>query len=383
MSQTFASTTVANSPRTLAIQGLGVAVPATDIAQTDVADAIKSRCAFTDAQHARIDRIFAGSGIERRGSVLLTNGHTPACRDQLAAAYPGAVDREDRGPGIGQRMQWYEANAFDLAFRASQHALQDAGLDASDITDVVTVSCTGFSSPGVDIAMMQSLGIPLAASRTNVGFMGCHGALNGMRVTNALANAKPDGHVLMCCVELCSVHFQYGYNAQHIVANALFADGAASLVANAAAHQSSGVQLIDQASIVLPDSSDAMTWRVRDHGFEMTLSLEVPRLIETHLHAWLTDWLASHDLTIADIAGWAVHPGGPKILDAVEDALHLPSGQCDASRAVLKAHGNMSSPTVLFVVDELLKQDTAGPILALAFGPGLTIEAALFEATSG
>jgi len=362
----------------LQLLSLGVATPEVSIDQRAAADAAMTRCAFTDAQRQKVQRIFSGSGISRRGCVIATNGDTPRGCDPLAAAYPAATSPEDSGPPIGDRMRWYERDALPLASLAARRALDEAGVDVSQITQLVTVSCTGFVAPGVDLQLMNQLGIPRTAARTAVGFMGCHGALNGLRITDALARTQPDHHVLLCCVELCSLHFQYGHNAQHIVANALFADGAAAAV-GAAGNDDTAMRVIDQASIVVPDSEDAMTWTIRDHGFEMTLSVRVPRLIEQHLPDWLNNLLASHGLTATDIAGWAVHPGGPKILSAVEDALHLPSGACDVSRAVLAEHGNMSSPTVLFILDRLRHEGIRGPVVMLAFGPGLVVEAALLQ----
>jgi predicted naringenin-chalcone synthase len=208
--------------------------------------------------------------------------------------------------------------------------------------------------------------------------MGCHGALNGLRAASALARSAPDARVLLCCVELCSLHFCYGWNPQRVVANALFADGAAAAILAPADNDNAGLRLRDTASLLTPDSADAMTWRIGDHGFEMGLTLEVPKRIRTSLKEWLKPWLASRGLRVDDVAHWAIHPGGPEIIQAALDSLGLPATAGHHSRAVLSEHGNMSSPTVLFILQGMRAEGINGPIVALGFGPGLMFEAALF-----
>jgi prepilin-type processing-associated H-X9-DG protein len=189
--------------------------------------------------------------------------------------------------------------------------------------------------------------------------------------------------VLVCCVELCSLHFAYGWDAGRLVANALFADGAAAAVVgpSSAARGGDGDSLFlrDSASFLLPGCPEAMTWRIGDHGFSMTLSPGVPKLIREHLGDWCRDWLARHDLTPEKIGGWAIHPGGPKILEAVAGALALPDDILVHSRAILSQHGNMSSATVLFILNRMSRQSPRRPIVAIGLGPGLMAEGMLFE----
>jgi predicted naringenin-chalcone synthase len=366
----------------LRIRGLGLATPTHDAAQSQLATSTELRCATNDRQRGKVQRIFAGTTVQRRGSVLLANGEARDPADRLGDAYPPSAGAADGGPTVAQRMAWYEERALPMAADAAGRALDDAGVTPQDIAQVVIVSCTGFAAPGLDVRLIDAIGLRPTVGRTMVGFMGCHGALNGLRVAEALAKTRPGEAVLLCCVELCTIHFQYGYDAQHIVANALFADGAAALVAQCpreAAYAQPQPRLIDQTSTIVPDSADAMTWRIRDHGFRMTLSPRVPTLVEQHLRTFVEPWLAQHGLTAKDVAGWVIHPGGPRVITAVESALGLPTGAGDASRAVLAAHGNMSSPTVLFILRRLIEQDTRGPVVMLAFGPGLVIEAALWS----
>jgi predicted naringenin-chalcone synthase len=277
-------------------------------------------------------------------------------------------------------MEVYRAEAVPLALRASRIALGQSGLAAGEVTHLVTVSCTGFAAPGVDFELIRGLGLRPTTERTHVGFMGCHGALNGLRVARALTGADPSARVLLCAVELCGLHYHYGWDPQKIVANAIFADGAAAVAGGPADSAPAGAwRVAANGSCLLPDSLNAMSWTVGDHGFEMTLSKAVPGLIREHLRPWLEGWLASAGLRLADVASWAIHPGGPKIIDAAQHALGLGDADTADAREVFAEHGNMSSPTVLFILDRLRRGGAGRPCVALGFGPGLNAEAALLR----
>jgi predicted naringenin-chalcone synthase len=218
--------------------------------------------------------------------------------------------------------------------------------------------------------------------------MGCHGALNGFRVAHGLLAANPGARILLVCVELCSLHHQYTEDPQQLVANALFSDGAAAAILQGPAGSETAWRWFAQASHVLPGTANLMSWRIGDYGFEMTLSRQVPQVLHEQLPHWLDVWLLSLELTRADIGHWVIHPGGPRILDAVATSLALTDAQIQPSHEILASHGNMSSPTVLFIFDRIARTAqltssvgaAAGPqrCLMLAFGPGLTIEALLW-----
>jgi predicted naringenin-chalcone synthase len=327
---------------------------------------------------ATIAGVYRRAGVEKRHSVVLTSSTNGMPAQQ--SFYHRAADESDRGPSTADRMERYEAEALALAQAAAGAALNHAGWPPERIAHLVTVSCTGFVAPGVDIGLVQGLGLRRDVTRTNIGFMGCHGALNGLRVARALAAADADAGVLLCCAELCSLHHQYTRDVQQIVANALFSDGAAAVVGTAAdANSQVAWRIVDQRSCVLRDTTDLMSWRIRDHGFEMTLSRRVPEVIGQTLRPWISGWLAEHTLDIRDVHGWAIHPGGPRILSACEAALGLDQSALAASHEILADYGNMSSPTVLFILEELRRRHDALPCVVLAFGPGLTIEAALIR----
>jgi predicted naringenin-chalcone synthase len=240
----------------------------------------------------------------------------------------------------------------------------------------VTVSCTGFTAPGVDIGLIRELGLKPTVARTHVGFMGCHGAINGLRVAAAFAKSDPQARILLCAVELCSLHYHYGWDPKKAVANALFADGAAALVGAPSIATAPGTwQLAATGSCLIPASEFAMTWTIGDRGFEMTLSTRIPGIIAAHLRPWLESWLDGMGYGLEGIASWATHPGGPRILGAVEEGLALPRGALAASHEILAECGNMSSPTLLFILERLRAQGAPRPCVALAFGPGLVVEA--------
>jgi predicted naringenin-chalcone synthase len=356
------------------VLGLGTALPPFAVAQDDLAQRLSQLAEPTlnGAGERLVRALFRKARVRTRHSVLLASPDDEFADRRL---YRPARDAADAGPGTAQRMARYGEEAGPLAARAARAALTDSGVAPGAITHLVTVSCTGFTAPGVDTELIHGLALSPDVARTHLGFMGCHGALNGLRVAGAFAAADPAARVLVVAVELCSLHLQYGWDQGQAVANALFADGAAAAVVGAS--DAGGWRLLASGSRLFDGCADAMTWRIGDHGFEMTLSAGVPDLIARELRPWLAQWLGAQGLLAGDIGSWAVHPGGPRIIDSVEAAMGLPSGTAVESREVLRSMGNMSSPTILFILDRLRRRNAPTPCLALGFGPGLAAEAAL------
>jgi prepilin-type processing-associated H-X9-DG protein len=233
-------------------------------------------------------------------------------------------------------------------------------------------------APGFDVDLVQTLPLKSDTPRTHVGFMGCHGAINGLRVADAFSRNDPTARVLLCSTELCSLHYQYRAGAEQIVANALFADGSAALVLGQDEHDEHGWSLRDCGTGMIAESREMMTWRVGNHGFDMTLSAELPTLIENNLGPWMENWLSKFDLKPNDIKTWAAHPGGPRILQSFQQAMNLTRDDLAASYHILQQFGNMSSATILFLIAELQDRNAELPCVAIGFGPGITIESALF-----
>jgi prepilin-type processing-associated H-X9-DG protein len=362
------------------ILGIGTAVPELSIEQADAAEAAGLLCGLTDKQKRLLPTLYRHAGVRKRHTVLLTPEAKGLPGGQVF--YQSVEEGGPNGPSTAARMQKYAESATGLATAACRKALADASLEPAAITHLITVSCSGFAAPGVDVQLIRDLGLPAEVARTHVGFMGCHGALNGMRVARAFAEANPDARILVCAIELCSLHHQYGWNPEQIVANALFADGSAALVcgyADARGPHNEKPRWLASGSMVVPQTEDLMSWNIGDHGFQMTLSARVPDVIQGSLRNWLEGWLATEGTDLDQIAHWGIHPGGPRILQACIDALKLEPSEIQTSRDVLAEFGNMSSPTILFITERLIRNKTPGPCVLLAFGPGLTIEAALVE----
>jgi predicted naringenin-chalcone synthase len=335
--------------------GLGTAVPPLEWPQSDIAPVLAGLWSLEGAALRRWQRIIDGSQIEYRHAIL------PA--------------EEIMDLSTAARMRLFEKHAPMLAHEAAAQALAGAGVPPRAITDLIVVSCTGFAAPGLDVELTGSLGLRSTIHRSMIGFMGCHGAITGLRAAIGACAAQPGAAALVVCVELCSLHLRREASIENQVASALFADGAAAAIVAGADNPLEGASAIGTLepgrSLLLPDGRDWMSWRVTDAGFAMTLSSRVPDALRRIARSCVETAATGRPHFLA------VHPGGPEILDAVEDALDLPrggDGSLQASRAVLRRAGNMSSATVLFVLAEALHRGEKPPAMLLAFGPGLTVE---------
>jgi len=347
-----------------AIIAVGTAVPELAWPKSQTFDGLAALWNLRGAALERWQRIVAGSGIDKRHGVLAP---------EMVASMT-----------TGQRMAAYERLAPPLAMQSARQALDRASIEPGDVTDIVVVSCTGLYAPGVDVDLISGLGLKATTRRTTIGFMGCFGAINGLRIASSLCAANPEAVTLLVCVELCSLHVRADDDVQNQVASALFADGAASavLVGSRAAQRlettpkasfphSGGLPawIGSSASLLLPEGRGWMSWRITDAGFAMTLTREVPAALRRSIEAFVDDLGGGKDPT------FIVHPGGPGVLDAADDALNLRGGRgIDCARRVLRTFGNMSSATALFVLEDALQQSCTTPMTMLAFGPGLTIE---------
>ena len=324
--------------------------------------------------------IYDHSGIETRYSVLPDFG-------------PGAepvLFREDENgriiePSTGDRNRYYQKCAGKMVVEAGRKAIENAGgFAAEDITHVVTVSCTGFYNPGPDLDLVRGLGLPEGTERYNIGFMGCYGAFPALRMADQFCRARPDAVVLVVCLELSSLHLQFREEADSLLANSLFADGAAAAILSAhpPAEDCPALAVNSFASALAPEGAGDMAWKIGDHGFDIRLSTYVPNIIAANIGGIVEGVLRDAPWDKEEIGTWAVHPGGRSILDKIEEGLQLDPDQLADSSEVLRNYGNMSSATVLFVLKRILNRpglDEPHPVCAMAFGPGLTIETGLLE----
>jgi len=362
--------------------GIGTANPES-ASQSEIITLAEAFNCTSDGQRAWLRRIFSRCGVDARGSVL-KKGEGIAHAQSFYQS-PSVIG--EHGPTTAARMQRYAQEAPPLAESASRTALQNAAIAPAAITHLITLSCTGFFAPGLDSQLISRLGLPVSVHRAHVGFMGCHAMFNALALARDIVRADPAATVLVCSVELCTLHFAYGWDPEKLIANALFADGASAAVVGspdrAQTQDSPGApwQLLHAASMRIPDSAAAMTWQIGDHGFHMALSAELPAIISRHIRPWCESWLAERSLALADIKHWAIHPGGPKIVSAAATALGLPASATTVSHEILAQHGNMSSATVLFLLQRLAHKNAAtlspGPTVAIGFGPGLMAEGML------
>lgn len=346
------------SAPTAVLAGVGHAVPPS-VSQRALWDGF-FRHHYTGSPVAR--RLFARAGVHTRH----------------AAVNPLVEDVSDWGTGA--RMRRYQAEAAPLAKDAVTTALDAAGLPAAGAGLFTVVSCTGYATPGLDVTVARDLAMPADVQRLAIGHMGCYAALPGLAAAGDFVVARRRPAVLLCA-ELTSLHLQPASDdPEQMVAHALFSDAAAAVVLRPGPAR--GLTLLEVVSRTDARTADHMTWDVTDLGFRMGLSPQVPDVLAQHVADLTGELLHRHGLTVSDVDAWAVHPGGPRILDVVADRLRLPAAALDASRAVLAEHGNCSSATVLLVLERL--SDTAlapgAPVVALAFGPGLTLYAALLRA---
>lgn len=374
------------------LRSLGCATPDTVVTQEEAAGALSALLGDTEASR-KLRALARRSRIATRGSVVGAPGRLTPLGEAL-------LDPSSGAPGTAARMREYERLALPLARIACERAFQrDHGVTPSDVTHLIVVSCTGFLAPGLDVLLARELGLESSVARVLVGFQGCHAALSALRLAESCCRADENALVLVACVELCTLHAQRSPTDDALLSAMLFGDGAAAALVGGAGKapatngagkapangagkapplEMAGLRIARTATRLIPDTLGGMAWRVGDSGFEMALSAYVPDILASNARSLLDEMLGPDAMT-GGPRFWAVHPGGAAILDALESSLNLPADALAASRAVLARHGNMSSPTVLFVLDELLRRGESAPGIALAFGPGLTVEACLFE----
>jgi predicted naringenin-chalcone synthase len=365
-----------------AILGLGTAVPRYRVEQAAVgawmAESLGARPGLT----RWIERLYERSGIRSRYTCL-PDVLGPPGDSRLAPGTPRAA-----ALSTSERMDVYAREAVDLGTAAAERALKDvagaAGQLPADVaaavTHLVVVSCTGFFAPGPDLLIARRLGLAPTVERTVVGFMGCAAAFNGLRLARHIVRAESSARVLVVCVELCSLHLQPGAEPVQLVVASLFGDGAAAALVGAPSPGDDGDALLiaNTATRVTPDTLGDMVWRIGDTGFILGISPDIPGYIGAAAPAMLRGLVGE-----APVGFWALHPGGRAIIDRLGQVFGLTAEDLAPSRDVLSDFGNMSSGTILFVLEEIRRRLRAapppGPLrgVAMGFGPGLVTEMAL------
>jgi len=376
------------------LHSLGTAVPHHRAAQTDVAEwakrVVSAECANAPvgqelprpvrARNEAIDRVYRASAIRERHSVVPDYTTQPSS----FSLYPPNW-RLEPVPSTATRMEMYRREAPPLAEEAVLRCLVRAGYEPSALSHLIVVSCTGFFAPGLDTVLATSLGLAPHVQRLAIGFMGCHAAFNAMRTADAICRADASAVVLVVCVELCSLHFQREPTMNNIVANSLFSDGAAAILIRSGRDGSApgSLAFVDSLTRLEPDSNEQMAWTITDTGFQMTLARDVPDTLQRGIVPFVDALLERNRVRRCDVGFWAIHPGGRRIVEVVRDQLRLHADDVAPSFEVLAEQGNMSSPTVLFTLERALaRRPPTGTLgVALAFGPGITLESALLRVT--
>jgi predicted naringenin-chalcone synthase len=358
------------------IISIGTAQPKYRYQQNEILDFMNELYQFSEIDAKRLSILYERSGIAERYSAIEDYKLPIGAR----TFYENSIDMEPF-PNLDKRMQKYFEAAPQLAIDAIQNCISTK-ISLNEITHLITVSCTGMAAPGLDIMLVKQMGLNTDIHRTSVNFMGCYAAVHGLKIAHQIAETDHKANVVVVCIELCSLHFQKENNMENIASNLLFADGAAAVLISSNHHQEHGLIIKNFYSLLLLEGESDMAWHLSSKGFLMTLSAYIPKLIESGIATLVEKVVNKMGVSKTEIDHWAIHPGGRKILEVAQKELELEQGALDSSYAVLKHFGNMSSPTILYVIKNIWENKVKSndeKILGIAFGPGLTMETVLLS----
>ncbi|MBX3239643.1 MAG: type III polyketide synthase [Chitinophagaceae bacterium] len=356
------------------IIAIDTAVPAYKHRQQDILGFMQKVYAGSPEDNRKIQFLYHQSGVNSRYSVLGDYSRSMA----EWKFYPRSENLEPF-PSLEQRMAAYNKHAAPLSVDAIRKCI-DGKINVREITHLVTVSCTGMSAPGLDLQIMDMMDMCKNIYRTSINFMGCYAAIHALKIADAICRTEENARVVIVCTELCTLHFQRELTVDNITSSMLFADGSAAALLTGDHYPGTGLQLNRFYSEILPRGKKDMAWELSSSGFLMTLSGYIPELIKEDFERLVEKAIESSPMRKDDIAYWCIHPGGKRILDAIQKSMKLGEQDLATSCAILEEYGNMSSPTILFVLKRLLQQAQPGkPLLGAAFGPGLTMETFLAE----
>ena len=357
------------------ILSIGTAVPTFKHEQAKIFDFMQTVYAVDNVGKRKLKFLYNHSGIGTRYSVV-PDFSLPSPEWKFFTA----AENLEPFPSLEERMKYFHQHAARLSEAAVNDCIKDH--HENSITHLLTVSCTGMSAPGLDLELLELLGLPMTTWRTSINFMGCYAAIHALKMADAICKADRSANVLIICVELCTLHFQKEFTEDNITSSLLFSDGAAALLVSGNDEQE-GLHIDNFYSSVSLKGKKDMAWALSSTGFLMTLSGYIPALIEEDFDQLVNSALAHASLSKEDITHWCIHPGGKKILEAVHHSLGFTNGQLQHCYDVLHDFGNMSSPTVLFVLDRIrasLNKKDSNRIFGAAFGPGLTMETFILSA---
>lgn len=361
------------------ISAIGTANPEHKIAQQDAARFMQESLALSTNEKRKLKALYRLSGIKSRYSVLEDYSKNYG----YYTFFPNSENLEPF-PSTQDRMQVFGKEATLLGMAAIRNCLEQLPqVDKQDITHLLTVSCTGMHAPGIDIEIVRNLGLPGHIRRTAINFMGCYAAFNALKLANDICQANPASKVLVVCVELCTLHFQNKADEDNLLSNALFGDGAAALLIESQERESMQFSFENFYCELAYEGIEDMAWRIGDHGFEMRLSSYIPDFIKGGIKELTEKLFSAFQHQLRGSVYYAIHPGGKRILESIEQALGLSKEDNRHAYEVLENYGNMSSSTVLFVLKSLMadlkESDEGKPVVSFAFGPGLTLESMLLR----
>lgn len=356
------------------IENISTLVPEHSFGQEFLRERMKEYVGSERSTRSIIHRIYNNSGIEKRHTVIndfRKNGHDP-----FFFGKDGSLDT----PSTGSRNKLYTVHAKKMFTELARKLLEEnSDTRKEDITHVITVSCTGFFAPEPAFEIVKNLELDPSTQRFHLGFMGCFAAFPALKMAKSFCESDPKAKVMVICLELCSLHLQDSEATDNLISASVFADGTSGAIVSSENPAGSGFRMDGFAGSIAKNSEEDMAWTIGDTGFDMVLSTYVPEIIQSNLKTAILPLFKNYDRELKDIRYWAIHPGGRAILDKIEKNFNLKKEQLEAPRAVLNEFGNMSSATILFVLKYLLEKQSGKDetTLAMAFGPGLTIESGL------
>jgi predicted naringenin-chalcone synthase len=331
--------------------------------------------ALSENDKRKLKFLYRQGGIDTRYSVIPDYSLSPG-----EWQFYSPSENLEPFPKLEKRMHWYQQYAAALSVNAIEKCIEKA--KGHTITHLITVSCTGMSAPGLDLELLELLELPATTFRTSVNFMGCYAAIHALKIADAFCKADESANVLIVCTELCTLHFQKEHTVDNMTSSMLFADGAAAVLVTGN-KDADGLAIDSFYSMVSLKGKKDMAWELSSKGFLMTLSSYVPDVIEENFDSMVQSALSTANIQKQDITHWCIHPGGKKILEAVHNSLGFTNGQLQPCYDVLREYGNMSSPTVLFVLENIMNslvKKEKSRIFGAAFGPGLTMETFILSA---
>lgn len=349
------------------IQNIAVCNAPYKHSQANILEYVITNGDFSNEEIVKIKKIYASAGIESRYAVL----------DDFSRNTKRKLFQKNNFPSTEKRMQLYFEHAPSMCKEAVNQCIKNV-INTKDITHLITVSCTGMCAPGLDILLQKSLGLNDDIHKTSFNFMGCYAAIHALKYADAICKSNNNAHVIVVCVELCSLHFQDSNEFEQIAASLLFADGAAAMYIN---NQQGKFSIEHFYSKVVHSAAKDMSWHITSQGFRMSLSTYVPEVIAKNISPMLHTSLQNMQLRKEDIAYWAIHPGGKKILIETAKALQIKDSELKVSYEILSKYGNMSSVSIVYVLHELMHcaLENGKYIYSAAFGPGLTMETMLLR----